>query len=230
MKYAKRRIKKLLFAILILVAEGCATVPVEVVELSYATGKDLQSLYTSYDVMTHQLYENMRSQRLAYLDDVWYPKFLEEWRDDGELIAIAKGDKVWSISKEKLISTPPGTGDTEKLQTLSDWITFALYAYENKEEELLNPLDRDEVTLRADIKQAFDRIIRANATITAHLNSLREVQKVQDEALEALDLKELRDQINDGLINVSKNAEDALKKIKEEDSKIESTVSIIRQP
>lgn len=222
-----RKLRNISLVILVVITEGCATVPKEIVELSYITGKDLQSIYVSYDTMIHQFYENMRSQRRVYLDDVWYPRFLENWRDDGELIAIAKGEKIWSVTDEKLILTPAGSDPVEKLNTLNDWVTYALYAYELKESNLLKSLNDEEKELRIQVKQSFDRLIKANATITAHLNSLRKVQEVQDEALEALDIKQLRDNINDSLINASKKAEESFKKVKEADSKIDDLVLTI---
>lgn len=221
------KLRNISLVVVFIIAGGCGTVPKEVVELSYVTGKDLQSVYDSYDTMIHQFYENMRSQRRAYLDDVWYPRFLENWRDDGELIAIARGDKIWSVADEKLIPTPEGSDPVEKLNTLNDWVTYALYAYEVKEDSLLEPLYDAEKKLREQVKLSFVRLTRANATITAHLNSLRNVQEIQDEALEALNMKDLRDKINDGLINASKKAEESLKKVKAADSKIDSLASTI---
>ena len=61
----------------------------------------------------------------------------------------------------------------------------------------------------------------ANATITAHLNSLREVQEVQDQALQALHVKDLRDKINKALVTASDKAAGGLDKIKEADAKLE---------
>ena len=213
--------------VLIGIVHGCGTVPKEVVELSYVTGNDIQSVYVSYDTLIHQFYENMRSQRRAYLDDVWYPRFLENWRDDGELIAIAKGEKIWSDKENKLIPTPVDSDSVEQLNTLNDWVSYALYAYEVKEGSLLGPLNTEEETLRHQVKESFDTLIKANAIVTAHLNSLRKVQEVQDEALEALDLKSFRDHINDSLIHASEKADKALEKVKEADSKIENLASAI---
>jgi hypothetical protein len=201
---------------------SCSSVPKEVVELSYVMGNDLQAMNESYDKLIHQFYEDVRAERRTYLDATWYPRFLENWRDDGELMGIAKGERIWSEKDEALIDAPPGTDPVESLKTLNDWVSYALYAYEVKEKDLIKPLDEEEEKLREQVDKAFMNVMRANATITAHLNSLREVQEVQDEILEALDIKDLRNQINDMLVGASKRAADALEKIRSADAKVDN--------
>lgn len=223
----KVQFKILSIIIIALILAACGTVPKEVVELSYIIGKDLHSLYESYDSLIHQYFENLRSQRLAYLDDIWYPRFLENWRDDGELVGIAKGERIWSESDSTLISISAESDPKESLKTLNDWVLYALYAYEIKENDLIESLNEKESALRSDVKQAFDQIIIANAVITAHLNSLRKVQEVNNEALNALGIKDLRDKINDTLIEVSIEAESELKKIKTYDAKITNLVDAL---
>jgi hypothetical protein len=200
---------------------SCSSVPKEVVELSYVMGEDLQPLHDSYVRLIHEYFESMREKRRTYLDDVWYPRFLENWRDNGELVAIAKGERIWSEKEEALIDTPPGTDPVESLNTLNHWITYALYAYEVKEEDLIKPLDEDERKLREQVDKAFKNLVRANAAITAHLNSLREVQEVHDEILEAFDIKDLRNQINEQLILASERAAQGLEKIRMADAEVD---------
>lgn len=152
---------------------------------------------------------------------MWYPRFVENWRKDCELVAIAKEERIWSESEDKLVVVPAGSAPKESLAALNDWLDYALYAYEKKSEDLLSPLDQEEETLRTEVRVAFARMIQANATITAHLNSLREIKEVEDQALKALNLKDLRDQINDQLVNASKKAKDGLDKIKEVDQRVD---------
>jgi DNA repair ATPase RecN len=225
----RRIIFSLISCILLFGILGCGSVPKEVVELSYTIGKDLVSIQKSYDSLIHQFYENLRSQRRQYLDDIWYPRFLSNWRDDGQLIAIAKKEKIWSAERESLIPAPRDTTEKEHLDTLNDWVNFALYAYEVKEEELLKPLNDEENELRKDVNNSLNRLIKANAAITAHLNSLREVQEVQDDVLKALDIEDLREKINSTLVKASNGAQDALNKIKDADSKINNLANSISQ-
>ena len=228
MSTSRRIFMAILFASTLLLITSCGTVPKEVVELSYVAGKDLHSLHESYDTLIHQFFENLGSERREYLDNVWYPRFLENWKEDGELVGIAKGERIWSEIDGKLIDTPVDSDPKESLKTLDDWVSYALYAYEVKEQKLLKSLNDQEEQLRAQVKQAFEHMMMANATVTAHLNSLRKVQEVQDEVLKALDVKDLRDKINDGLINASVESAKGLDKIRVADAKIDDLVAEIK--
>ncbi len=212
-----------------LLLAGCASVPKEMVELSYRTGEDMAALHESYDYLIHDYYSKMREQRSAYLDDIWFPRFLDNWVEGGELAAIAKGEKIWSEEDSRLILTPPGSDPQESLLTLRDWVDYALYAYEVKEDSLLISLTGAEAALRKDVKDAFNQVIRANAAVTAHLNSIREVKEIQDEALEALQIKDLRDRINTTLINVSGKAAEELERIRELDKRVDDLTKQINQ-
>lgn len=67
---------------------SCASVPKEVVELSYITGKDIQSIQSSYTTMITQFYDGLRDRRRDYLDNTWFPRYIEKWRDKGRLVVI----------------------------------------------------------------------------------------------------------------------------------------------
>ena len=81
----------------------------------------------------------------------------------------------------------------------------------------MTPLDNDEKELLTTVDHAFSRLQIANATVTAHLNSLRKVREVQDDALAALDLKELQNKINEMLISMSEKAMKGLKAVEKAD-------------
>lgn len=215
--------------ILILITGGCASVPKEVVELSYRVGQDIQALQASYDYLIHEYYEGMRKERIAYLDNEWYPRFLENWMEMGEVKEIASGQKIWSETEQRLIPKPATAGEEETLKTLQDWLDYALYAYDAKQDSLVASLNTDEMELRRDVGRAFRQLVSANATVTAHLNSLREVQEVQDEALNALGVRELRQEINSRLVQASELAERQLMEIRNADMNIETFMNLENQ-
>jgi hypothetical protein len=104
---------------------------------------------------------------------------------------------------------------------VSTWVEVAIGEVEKKKRELLIPIDQDEKALMASVDESFARLIRANATITAHLNSIRTVQEVQDEALRSLKLADLRDEINKRLVEASEKAEFALTKVEGVKTKVD---------
>ena len=191
------KIFKSFFIAIILLIFGCASIPKEVVELSYSIGEDLNSIHVSYRMLIQEHFENLRSQRIDFLKNRLIPVFLEKFIDKGELV-----------------TTVQGSDPVEVLEGVQDWVEVAIETIEEKKRELIDPIDGSEKQLLELVDEEFSRIIRANAAITAHLNSIRKVQSVQDEALRALKIKELRDTINEELIAASIKADEALERVK----------------
>ncbi len=204
-----------------LLLPGCATVPKEVVELSYRMGQDTEAVHTSYKALIHSHFESLRAERLRYLDEEWTPKYIRSWIEDGRLRDVVKGDVVWSSEKGDFIRPVAGQEETALLATVTFWSVAAVQEIQGKRAELLEPLNEQENQLCAWVDNAFNRLYRGNATITAHLNSLRKVQEVQDSALAALNLKDLRDKINDELITVSDKAKEGLDAVRAADGLVQ---------
>jgi len=208
-------------------AAGCAEVPKEAVQLSYQVGQDMSHLYESYDALIHTRFEELRATRVAYLDNIWTPKFVATWVQKGRLLDVAQRKIVWSFQTSAFVPPTPGREDNELLTSVNEWSGQAVAHIESKRRALLDPIDRDEAELRAKVREAFDRVIQANAIVTAHLASVTHVQNAQDEALKALGLKELRDEINKGLIEASDKAAQGLETIKNTDQTVDKVVDKI---
>jgi hypothetical protein len=177
------------FAALLVVAVGvaaCATVPPEVVELSYAVGKDTEELHASYTRLVRSHFDLIRQRWSDYVDTRWRPKYLKNFVETGGLVEAARA------------------ADTEEgMVTVRIWAETATAEIERYRRSLLDPVDAQERELMQTVDDAFARVLRANATVTAHVASLRKVQEVQDQLLEDLRVGNLRDQINDGLVRAS---------------------------
>lgn len=197
MKPFANQIFNSILIVMILILVGCASVPKEVVELSYTVGQDLDTVHFSYKELIHTYFDNLRIQTIIFLETSWIPAFLKDYIQTGELVKIARDSDPTSV-----------------LEGVQDWVEFALENIETKKRELIDPINSDEVALLKIVDEAFSNLIRANATITAHLNSLRKIQEVQDDALKALNLKELRDKINKALTGASDRAKKALEDLK----------------
>lgn len=205
---------------------GCvsATVPEEIVKLSYQMGEDMSTLHRSYEKLVRERFDDLRNKRRQYLEQQWKPRFIDNWVEIGRLEDVANGKVVWSFDKKQFISPTPSKADIQRLNTLEEWTSQAIRKIQEKEQELIKPLDNQENELLGDIRKAFDRLMKANAQITAHLNSIREVQEVQDEFLEALNIKDLRNRIDSKLVELSLKAEDGLAKIKKADGIVDKII------
>lgn len=183
---------------------GCATVPKEVVELSYVIGQDIDAIHASHRELIRKHFEALRVQTTIFLETRWVPAYLAGFIKNGELVTMAKDpDPV------------------KAYEGVSAWVEVAVEEIEKKKKELLSPIDRDEKALLATVDESFARLSKANTTITAHLNSIRKVQEVQNEALKSLKLADLRGEINKRLIEASERAETALTKVEGVKFKVE---------
>jgi hypothetical protein len=192
--------------LLALTVAACATVPKEVVELSYVVGQDLKELHQSYRTLVRTHFDGLRAQTDQFLQTRWTPLWLKEFIADGELIQKVKG--------------------SDPVQVLEDvqlWTEVAIEEIQDKRRELIEPIDKDEQDLLTSVDEAFARVTVANSTITAHLNSLRQVQEVQDQALQALRLGDLRGKITDALVRASEKSKEALEKL----AKVEGVVDTL---
>jgi len=173
---------------------SCASVPNETVALSMAVGADIEQLYVGYRSMVRFSFEQMRRNGLLVIDEVWTPAYLQTFVREGELIEIAR-EENW--------------GD------LQGWARAAVEDIEAKRRAFLDPVNAREQALLAKIDEAFERTIRANAALTAHLNSVLEVEGLQDQVLEAAGLRDLRGEITRDITEASSFAEDATRAIRE---------------
>lgn len=210
-----------LFCPILLVASlgpimGCSTTPKEVVELSYQIGEDLSSVHKSYKVLIHSYFEMLRQERISYLEEDWIPLYIRTWVEDGRLIEVARGDIVWSEEQEAFIK-PINDKEEGLLTTICFWAQAAVSEIESKREDLLGPLNKQEDELSLWVDDEFNRLYRGNAAITAHLNSIRKVQEVNDNIFSALNVKDLRDKIDNALIDASDNAKKGLEAIRKAD-------------
>jgi hypothetical protein len=192
--------KLIVFLLFLLGAVGCATVPKETVELSYALGQDIDAIHASYRNLIHKHFDNLRSETDVFITNQWKPNYLSRFIKKGNLGLLASNQD-----------------SVQAFEGVNAWVDIAIEAIENKRKELITPINKDEEAILSAVDDAFARIRRANETITAHLNSIRKVQEVQDNALKALNVKELRDQINDQLIKTSNNARSAIEKVAKAD-------------
>lgn len=175
---------------------GCATVPREVVELSYAIGRDVEALHVSYRELVRQHFAQLRAQTTQFIDERWTPVFLKDFIQRGELLEAARRSDAQRVAED-----------------VQDWAEVAIGEIQRKKAQLLAPIDAQEAALLSDIDAAFANLMRSNAAITAHLNSLRDVQEVQDEALSSLQVRQLRDKVNGALTTASERAQAALGKL-----------------
>lgn len=215
------RAAKVSIVLFLFLSTACAEIPKEVVELSYGMGQDLNAVHQSYRELITSRFEDFRRQRLEYVNNRWAPEFIRGWVKKGRLVEVAKGEVVFSTELNDFVRPDPDRAEQQMLRTVNLWSRTAIAKIEEKKKSLIDPLNADEKELLATVDTAFERLYIANTTITAHLNSIREVKEVQDDALKALNLKELQEKINDLLVKASDKAAAFREDVEKAEGKIE---------
>src|SRR5579862_4254052 len=181
-----------LFALLHL---ECASVPKEVVQLSYTMGQDLVSVESSYRSLIHTHFDDLRKDVDNFIDNEWTNAFLQDF--------------IVRTNLDSLVKQPD---PKQVLSDLQEWTAAVIQQVSAKKKGLKDPIDQHEALLLQDVDESFGRIIQANSVITNHLNSLTKIDSVQSETLRAMGLGTLRDRVNNALIQVSDEAASGIDK------------------
>ena len=197
-------IKGLAFVLLtgcVLAMDGCASVPKETVALSMTVGQDIEQLQSGYRETIRLSFDQMRQAGLSVIDNVWTPAYLRSFVASGELVEAAQA---------------------EQTERVDYWARIAITAIDAKRQEFLAPLQEREDALVATVDAAFDSVIKANAAITANLNSVLKVQDLQNLVLESVGLPGIRDEINQAIVTTSNWAAVATKEIEDAATRFET--------
>lgn len=195
-------------------ATGCASVPPEVVVLSHTVGQDVLEIQRSYDALVSARFDALRQERLDYLNNEWTPLFLKNWVKSGRLIETAKGEVVYSDAAGDFVAPDALIAEQQRFDTILMWSEAAVAQIEAKRVELIEPLNRQEAAIRAEMNAAFNQVIRNNALVTAHLSSIRKVDAAQSEALGRVGAEDGVRQLNQSILDVSEWASKGLEEIR----------------
>jgi hypothetical protein len=206
---AKRTITRIMVLSLLisplLFEQGCASVPKESVELSYTLGNDLEALHQSYRTLIARYFESLRREVNSAIDQIFIPAYINDFVITGKLVENAKA----------------GRSDL-----VEAWARIAVETIDKERATRIAPIDKAEKDLLVSVNDAFDKAIRANAAVTAQLNSIRKVEEVQGEILESLKLKDIRNKINDALADASKKAKEITDEIDKAAGKLKKDASL----
>lgn len=191
--------KTIFITLALLFLVGCATVPQEVINLSYAMEQDLYAIHTSYRALIREHFKNLKNNVQRFIDTEWGPAYLKYFIEDTELLLTIQG------------MTPQSDCDCDTpYEYLQVWIGVAVEEINAKKMELIEPITQDEQEIIIMVDAAFARLYLANSTVTAHLNSIKKVRQVQDEFMEEMSLGDLQSSINTKLTNASRKSKDAI--------------------
>jgi hypothetical protein len=195
----------------------CATVPQEAVELSYVMEENIAALKMSYITLVNAHFDLLEEIRLDYLENDWTPRFVKSWAAKGRLIDIASGRIIWSEERGDFVQPERGLEMPELLTSAVFWANAAVDNIDEKRKELISPLEDQRKELLALVEEGFDRLLRGNMAITAHLSSIRKIKEAQNRAFDTIKLGGLQKEIDKRLYDISKYAAQGPEAVKKAD-------------
>lgn len=235
----------LLLGLATLTSSSCASVPQEAVVLSDFVGTQIAEHRASHEEFVRLYFEQSRDIVETFLRDRWIPEYLEDFVDRSGVVplivtpdAVLAEDDLERLETEldALAEVSPSShpdiiaavgrafGDAERGQIMLEFAEAALAEIEIQRTELLEPLDAQEQEVLRHLSSSYAQLQQAQAQVTAHLASVREVTGAQDELLHMAGIRGVRDdalraaiRLSDQLTAAAKagtTAEDAIVEIR----------------
>jgi hypothetical protein len=210
-------IKRLLFACCLGLAAlpvACVSVPQEAVVLSNLVGTQIAEHRASHEEFVRRYFASSRDVVELFLRDRWVPEYLERFvGQSGVMDLLATPDEVFGeeqlerLREEIMAVSGIGevraplvidavsrvVGDAERGQIMLDFARVALDEIEAQRSELLEPLIQQEQDVLDYLGESYAQLQQAQAQVTAYLASAKEVTRSQDEILDAMGVREMRD-------------------------------------
>ncbi|GEA62283.1 hypothetical protein [Vibrio comitans] len=214
--------KKLLAILFVLVSlTGCTTkLPAEIVTLSSSMEQQLLSSQKSHITLVQSYFQVVRKQREDWIQTVWLQEYLKIFIKTGKLEETVKGEVVWDPLNKKFVTPKSPYQEVQKFDTLMVWTTQVQKQLAKKRLELIAPLDSQEQELIAKVNAAYAQLLANNATITAHLASVKDVEDVQTRLLDNAGLEGLNDDITKTFSKISEESNKLNQKLSEANSKL----------
>jgi hypothetical protein len=203
---------------------SCASVPEEAVVLSGLVGNQIAAHRASHEAFVRHYYASSRSVVEIFLRDRWIPEYLDTFvEESGVMELLALPDEVFTeeqlerLSEEIMAISGIGEartplvieavgrvfGDAERGQIMLDFAEVAVSEIEAQRSELLEPLFLQEQRVLNHLAESYGQLQQAQNQVTAYLASTREVTRSQDEILQAMGMRQPRDEALDEIVRLS---------------------------
>ena len=235
-----------LLAILAALTTSCVSIPQEAVVLSNLVGTQIAEHRASHEAFARRYYARSRDVVELFLRDRWVPEYLETFVAKSEVMELLitpdevfGEDQLERLTEEILAVSGIGEvraplviealsrviGDAERGQVMLDFAEVALAEIEAQRSELMDPLFRQEEEVLDHLAESYTQLELAQTQVTAYLASAQEVTRSQDEVLQAMGIREVRDDALDRAVRLSddlaaaakvgESAAEALEKMRE---------------
>jgi hypothetical protein len=193
---------------------SCVSIPEDAVVLSNLVGTQIAEHRASHEEFVRRYYARCRDVVELFLRDRWVPEYLERFVAQSEVMELLitpdevfgedtmerLKEEVMAVSGVGEVRTPlileavsRVIGDAERGQIMLDFAGVALEEIEAQRSELIEPLNQQEEMVLDHLAESYAQLQQAQTQVTAYLASAKEVTRSQDEVLEAMGMRQLRD-------------------------------------
>jgi hypothetical protein len=211
---------------------SCVSVPQDAVVLSNLVGTQIAHHRASHEDFVRRYYARSRDVVELFLRDRWVPEYLESFvGQSGVMELLITPDEVFGeetlkrLREQVMAVSGVGEvrapliieavsrviGDAERGLIMLDFAEVALAEIEVQRSELLEPLNRQEQEVLDHLSESYAQLQHAQTQVTAYLASAREVTRSQDEVLEAMGMREPRDDALERVVRLSEELAAAAK-------------------
>jgi hypothetical protein len=193
---------------------ACAKIPAEAPTLSQELGKRLTALQAANVTLLHRYFDVKRSEIKTFVFQQWLPIFSDEFFADPNIQA------VWL----QVVASPDAKDKVEFIRRLGPKLQKAI---NDKEEQLVAPLDDLEREIEAKIRAEYDQAFAINNTLTSFLLSAAEVDANRQRYLDQVGLTEEK---TDAFVNdVDQAVGDLLSKTKDTAEKTQAAADFVEK-
>jgi len=158
---------------------ACSNVPEEAVTLSLTVQKDIQELERANIALARQYFGDIKEKVNRFIDETYAPQLIA---------GTLQRPNIMPTLRNALASND----GNQMLQILRISVEELVAQIEKKRAETLQPITLTEIQVRQAIEDSYGRVQNAQAIISGHLASQRQVQVAQDQLLGDVGLQDLR--------------------------------------
>lgn len=206
----------------------CVSIPKETITLSQTLGNDLIVLHNAHRNIVEIHFNKIKDNINSFVDGVYAP-FVIHYVLKAELLNFKKGKSSLYGTIEILCKKEGKVESENALKEMGDFLEAAHKQIEDKRNELLIPIKKQESEVIAAINQSYEHAIYANSTITAYLQSIQKAKDTQKEALSMVGLGRADTLITNSLVKISEQVEKAVKEGKNIDIKSDDAYSQVEK-
>ena len=214
----------------VLTLSACALAPRESVELSTTVGQDVVSVRESHRELGQTLFGRMKGDVNRFVDEVYAPHQIQVvLASQRERQLQGGGNDIFSALEQALKRPEDSQAQKDVLDMMQAIVELLREDVEQFRADRLKPVLLREQQVMEEIETAYDRILRGNATVTAHLASIVKVHDVQDELLKSANLEALRVKTGTRLSEISTQVSEFVQKAERLDGSVDSATTKIQE-